>query len=82
MSESAERYVPSFSIRVGDLNLVAGANADIVGVSITDCADRADAFSFTVSERPPKSGHFAGGPQLHWLDSEVFDEGNEVEIRL
>jgi len=78
----SQRYVPSFSILVGDQELVAGGNADIVAVSITDCSDQVDAFGFTVRERHPEPGHFAGGPELRWLDADVFDEGTEVEIRM
>lgn len=54
----------------------------VQSVAVTDKADRGDSFTFTLKVRPPASRGFAGGPDLVWLDSDLFDEGTEVEIHM
>ena len=54
----------------------------LISVSVTDTANQADSFSITLRDRNPTPGRFAGGANLNWIDSGVFDEGNEVEIRM
>ncbi|HSC70802.1 MAG TPA: hypothetical protein VLH58_05580, partial [Candidatus Methylomirabilis sp.] len=45
--------------------------------------NQADAFTFTVRDRYPEPGRlFAGGDTLKWMDSDLFDEGGEVEIHV
>jgi phage protein D len=60
-----------------------GVTVDVLSVSVTDNADRADLFNFTVRDRHPEPGRlFAGGEKLQWMDSDTFDEGNEVEVHM
>lgn len=33
-------------------------------------------------DRHPERGRFAGGSELKWIDSGLFDEGNDVEIQM
>jgi phage protein D len=80
---SAEHYVPHFEIQVGvDEPLRHGQTIDVLSVSVTDTVNQADSFTFTVRDRHPQPGHFAGGAKLVWIDSGSFDEGTEVNIRL
>jgi len=80
--DAARSYVPSFVIRAGGVELRHGFTADVLSVSLTDTCDRADAFSFTLRDRHPEPGRFAGGGTFQWLDSGTFEEGKEVEIAL
>jgi uncharacterized protein len=78
---AVEQYAPSFVIRVNGVEFRHGVTVDVLSVSVTDTCDRADSFSFTLRDRNPEPGHFAGG-SLTWLDDGVFDEGNHVTIEL
>jgi phage protein D len=78
-----EFYAPSYKIVVNGKNLQHGANVDVLSLTVTDTNDRADSFSFTVRDRHPDDIRlFAGGDKLAWMDSNVFDVGNEVEIHM
>ena len=84
-----DRYVPAFLIKVGRMELrygipytQNGATVDVLSVSVTDTVNQADSFSFTVRDRHPERGHFAGGTELKWIDSGLFDEGNDVQIQM
>lgn len=78
-----ENYAPCFLIRVQGRELRHGVTVDVLSVSVTDHADRADSFTFTLRDRHPEAERlFAGGDQLHWMDSDTFDEGNRVEIHI
>jgi phage protein D len=79
---SAERYSPYFEIRIKGTDLKHGVTVDVLSVSVTDTANQADSFSITVRDRHSEPGRFAGGAKLKWMDSGLFDEGNEVEIKL
>lgn len=79
---AAQQYVPSFVIKAGGVELRHGFTTDVTSVSITDTCDRADTFSFTLRDRHPEPGRFAGGGALQWLDSGTFAEEKEVEIAL
>ena len=78
----ADFYAPSFLINIKGRKLQHGKSLDVVSVSVTDKADRADSFSFTIQDRNPQPGHFSGGKELKWIDSGQFDEGNEVDISM
>lgn len=78
----AERYAPSFLIRIKGTELRHGVTVDVLSVSVTDIANKADSFSITVRDRHPQPGRFAGGAELKWIDSGLFDEGSEVEIQM
>jgi phage protein D len=83
MTTQVKQYIPSYRIVVQGTELLHGASVDVLSVSVTDSFDRADSFNFTMRERHPEHGRlFAGGAELQWLDSDVFQEGNEVEIHL
>ena len=76
-------YAPSFLILVKGKELCHGVTVDVLSVSVTETFNRADSFSFTVRDRHPEPGRlFAGGDKLLWMDSDVFDEGNEVVIHM
>lgn len=78
-----EQYAPSFLIKVKGTELRHGVSVDVLSVSVTDNADRADSFTFGVRDRRPEPGRlFASGEKLQWMDSDTFDEGNEVEIHM
>jgi phage protein D len=50
---------------------------------VTESFNKADSFSLSVRDRSAKPDTmFAGGDRLQWLDSEVFQEFNEVEIHV
>jgi phage protein D len=78
----ADYYVPSFSIIVNGKKLQHGKSLEVVSVSVTDTANQADSFTFTIQDRHPQVGHFSGGPDLKWMDSGQFDEGSEVKISM
>ncbi len=78
----AETYAPSFLIKVNNRELQHGKTLDVTTVSVTDVANQADSFTFTIQDRNPQPGHFSGGPELKWMDSGEFDEGTEVEISM
>jgi phage protein D len=75
-----QHYAPYFAIKIGGRTLEHGTTVDVLSVSITDTADRADSFSFSLRERHKKQGRFAGGSELIWMDSDLFDERKQVEI--
>jgi len=78
-----ESYAPCFLIKVKDTELRHGVSVDVLSVSVTDNADRADSFNFSMRDRHPDPGRlFAGGEKLQWMDSDTFDEGNKVEIHM
>ncbi len=78
----ADFYTPSFLINVNDQQLQHGKTLEVASVSVTDTANQADAFTFTIQDRNPQIGHFSGGKELKWIDSGQFDEGSEVEISM
>jgi phage protein D len=68
---------------VNGTELRHGVTVDVLSVSVTESFDQVDTFSITVRDRHPEAGRiFAGGDELQWMDSDVFDEGNEVEIHM
>jgi phage protein D len=80
---SHKNYAPSFRIIVAGTELRHGVTVDVLSVRVTETFNKADSFTFTLRDRhPEKNRLFAGGDALQWMDSEVFDEGNEVEIHM
>jgi uncharacterized protein len=77
-----DTYAPQFRITMANLNPQEQAAVDVISVSVTDTANQADSFAITLRDRNPIPGRFAGGGSLRWIDSGIFDEGGEVEIRL
>lgn len=78
-----ENYAPCFLIKVRDKEFRHGVTGHVLSVSVTDTADRADSFGFSIRDRHPEPERlFAGGDTLHWMDSGTFEEGNKVEIRM
>ena len=68
---------------VNGTELRHGVTVDVLSLSITETFNQADTFNITVRDRHPETGRiFAGGDELQWMDSDVFDEGNEVEIHM
>jgi phage protein D len=83
MSPIVNTYAPSFLIIVNGTELRHGVTVDVLSVSVTETFNQADRFDVMVRDRHPEAGRiFAGGDQLEWMDSDVFDEGNEVEIHM
>lgn len=78
----ADTYTPSFEIKVNNRKLQHGKTLEVVSVSVTDTANQADSFTFTIQDRNPQPGHFSGGPELKWMDSGDFDEGKRVDISM
>ena len=76
-------YAPSYRIVVNGTELRHGVTVDVLSASVTETINQADSFTFTVRDRCPEPGRlFAGGDTLKWMDSDLFDEGNEVEIHM
>ncbi|GAB6095355.1 hypothetical protein JCM14469_16070 [Desulfatiferula olefinivorans] len=78
----AERYAPAFAIMINGREVPREVSAGMVSLSVTDTSDRADSFAIRISDRHHKQGRFAGGAALKWMDSSLFDEGNEVMIQM
>lgn len=78
----ANQYAPAFKIEIGGKELEQAAMVNILSVSVTDTLGRADSFAIRISDRHEKHGRFAGGASLKWMDTTLFDEGNEVKISL
>lgn len=76
----AQNYVPTFTITVGGDTLEHGATISVQSVTITESNTMSDSFSFTIRDRNPDPGRFAGGGQFVWMDSDTFAEENEVKI--
>jgi len=76
-----EHYAPAFLIKIKETELRHGVTVDVSSVSVTDNANQADSFTFTLRDRCPEPGRlFAGGKKLQWMDSKIFDEGSRVKI--
>lgn len=83
MSPIINTYAPSFLVLVKGTELRHGVTIDVLSVSVTESFNRADQFDIRMRDRHPEAGRmFAGGDQLQWMDSDVFDEGNEIEIHM
>jgi Bacteriophage probable baseplate hub protein len=80
--KNASEYVPDFVITVGGKEFRHGSTADILSLSVTDTCNSADSFTFTVRERHPEMGRFAGGAKLQWFDSGIFEEGQKVTVEI
>lgn len=80
--ENSKRYAPDFLITLGDTKLRHGVSIEVISLSITESYGKADSFTFTISDRHPERGRFAGGPELLWIDNQGFDEGEEVTIEM
>jgi phage protein D len=80
---SAEFYAPYFKILIGKTELRHGETMDVLSVSVTDTIDRADSLALTVRDRHPDHERlFAGGAQLEWTDSNLFEDESEVEVHM
>ncbi len=80
--DNRQYYAPDFLITSGNVKLRHGATIEVISLAVTETYDKADSFTFTISDRHPERARFAGGPQLQWLDSPVFAEGQEVTIEM
>ncbi len=79
MAIDVKEYVPRFVITVGGVVLEHGFTADVIALTITECSDQADDFSFTVRDRHPDKARFPSD-SLKWMDSGKLEQGKEVEI--
>ncbi len=83
MSPIINTYAPSFLILVDGAELRHGVTVDVLSVSVAETFDQADRFNITMRDRHPEARRiFAGGDELQWMDGDVFDEGNEIEIHM
>jgi phage protein D len=79
----ALQYAPSYRIIIKGEELQHAANAYVLSVSVTETIDRADSFTFTLRDRHPDPKRlFAGGTESMWMESDLFEEGNKVEIHM
>jgi uncharacterized protein len=77
-----QEYVPRYVITVGGQVLELGFTVDVQSVSVTDNANDADSFAFSVRDRypDPQRARFPGGGTLEWMDSGLLEEGADVTI--
>jgi uncharacterized protein len=77
-----QEYVPRYAITVGGQVLELGFSVDVQSVSVTDNANDADSFTFSVRDRypDPQRARFPGGGSLEWMDSRLLEEGADVTI--
>lgn len=81
--DTPEFYAPAFKVVVGGRELAHGVTIDLLSVSVTETVNQADSFNFSVRDRYPEAERlFAGGDRLKWMDSDLFNEGTEVEIHM
>jgi phage protein D len=76
-------YVPIYRIKIKHKEFKMGENLDIQSVSIREHTQGADTFTIKVIDKHSqwKEGYFFS-KVLMWTDDGLFEEGNEVEIRL
>jgi hypothetical protein len=64
-------YAPRFQVLVAGMDVVKEKLLEITGVTVEDVLDGADRFSFNLSD-----------PGTKWIDSGLFDPGQEVEVKM
>jgi phage protein D len=64
-------YAPNYQILVDGKDIFREHLIEITNVSFDDLLDGADKFTFSIND-----------PGVRWLDSDLFDPGNEVEIKM
>ncbi len=74
-------YVPMFNITIDGRKLEYQLARDIIKVAYEDKLNAADIFAFTVRVGHEKREHFHSD-KLTKIDSEVFNEGGRVEIKI
>ncbi len=79
MAIEVTEYIPRFVITVGGIVLEHGFTADVIAVSIKECGNQADDFSFTIRDRHTDTARFPSD-SLKWMDSGLLEQGKEVEI--
>ena len=80
--DNSKRYAPDFLITAGGVKLRHGVSIEVISLAVTETYDKADSFTFTISDRHPEPARFAGGPELKWMDNKVLDERSEVTIEM
>jgi len=81
-SVSLTEYVPRFIIAVGGQVLEHGFTVDVQSVSVTENANDADSFAFSLRDRypDPARARFPSGGALTWMDGGILEEGAEVTL--
>lgn len=69
-------YAPGFQITVAGKEL-SGEGVEVVSVSVDNILDGADHFSFTIN-----NPYDTGKREFKWLDSDMFETGRKVEIKM
>ena len=64
-------YAPNYQILVDGKDIFREHLIEITNVSFDDLLDGADKFTFSIND-----------PGVRWLDSDLFEPGNEVEIKM
>ena len=64
-------YAPNYQILVDGEDIFRELLIEITTVNVEDALEKADKFSFSIND-----------PGVRWLDSDLFDPGNEVEIKM
>ncbi len=82
MTVDTRTYAPDFVLKINGVDFRHGANIDILSISITESATGSDSFQISVRDRHPVLERFPNGEELKWMDSDQFEDRNEVEIEL
>ena len=73
--EIAKKYLnfsaPNYQILIDGEDMLREHSVKIISVSFDDTLEGADSFSFSIND-----------PGVRWLDSELFEPGNVVEIKM
>ncbi len=75
-------YAPNFSIEIGGKKFSHGTTIDVLSVSVTETADRADSFTISLRDRHEEYARFPAGAKLKWMDDDAFQEGKSVVIEM
>ena len=76
MAQNPENTSPKFKVLINGSELQPEMMVDLLSVTVSDYIEGANAFSIKFNIWDPKE------QKLKWLDDNVFDEGNEIEIKM
>ena len=76
MAQNPENLVPKFKVIINGSELQPEMMVDLLSVTVSNYIEGANIFSIKINIWDPKF------QKLKWLDEGVFDEGNEIEIKM